>query len=279
MLEAEILLPFGNPAMPLRFATFAAFALFLAALNPLGAVAQPPVEENGSAETESDEDFSGEPEERLVAQDDRRPDDGSSEDNRPGFAPPFIPTAPEQQPALPGFVPPTRPIPTIRERVTYALPDEFKSKDTNRDGQIGFYEWNRRDLAGFKRLDLNNDGFLTPFELLKASGKIVSIVNAKTPIVSVTAPASSGGSTSTTASATTSTATASTPAATGSSVVGRAEVTFASIDDNNDGQIDEAEWKKTRVARRAFERESIAVTFPLAKATFVEQYAKILPPN
>ncbi len=279
--------------MPLRFATFAAFALFLAALNPLKVSAQPPAEDNGSAETEAVEDFS-DPEERLVAQDDRRefrrndegddnrgddrgPEGGPGDDNRPGFAPPFIPQAPEQ-PALPGFVPPTRPIPTVRERVTYALPDEFKSKDTNRDGQIGFYEWNRRDLAGFKRLDLNDDGFLTPFELLKTSGKIVGIVNAKTPIVSVAAPSTSGGST--TSAATTSTSSAPGAASTsGSSVVVRAELTFATIDKNNDGQIDDAEWKGTRVARRAFERESIAVTFPLAKAAFVEQYAKLLPPN
>ena len=45
------------------------------------------------------------------------------------------------------------------------LPAEYAEFDRDKDGQIGLYEWPRRRLAEFLKLDKNEDGFLTPREL------------------------------------------------------------------------------------------------------------------
>lgn len=52
-----------------------------------------------------------------------------------------------------------------RERVTLDLPTAYVPLDTDEDGQIGYYEWPRRERFEFFFLDLNEDGFLTPREL------------------------------------------------------------------------------------------------------------------
>jgi hypothetical protein len=52
-----------------------------------------------------------------------------------------------------------------RPRVTIDLPAQYVAQDTDRDGQLGLYEWSRGNLAEFRRLDRNSDGFLTPREL------------------------------------------------------------------------------------------------------------------
>ncbi len=49
------------------------------------------------------------------------------------------------------------------------LPEQYASYDKDNDGQIGLYEWPRRRLAEFLKLDQNDDGFLTIKELGKPS--------------------------------------------------------------------------------------------------------------
>jgi hypothetical protein len=48
------------------------------------------------------------------------------------------------------------------------LPPWFAQLDTDRDGQIGLYEWRRagKPLEDFRAMDRNNDGFLTVEEVL-----------------------------------------------------------------------------------------------------------------
>ncbi len=48
------------------------------------------------------------------------------------------------------------------------LPDWFAKLDTDRDGQIGLYEWvaAKKSIEEFKAMDRNGDGFLTPEEVL-----------------------------------------------------------------------------------------------------------------
>jgi hypothetical protein len=48
------------------------------------------------------------------------------------------------------------------------LPDWFRQLDKDGDGQIGLYEWRAggRSLEEFARIDRNDDGFLTPEEVL-----------------------------------------------------------------------------------------------------------------
>ena len=48
------------------------------------------------------------------------------------------------------------------------LPAWFAQLDTDKDGQVGLYEWlaAKKPLAEFKAMDRNQDGFLTPDEVL-----------------------------------------------------------------------------------------------------------------
>jgi Ca2+-binding EF-hand superfamily protein len=50
------------------------------------------------------------------------------------------------------------------------LPPWFKELDTDRDGQVSLSEWRRggKGLAEFRKYDLNDDGFITPEEVLRA---------------------------------------------------------------------------------------------------------------
>ena len=47
------------------------------------------------------------------------------------------------------------------------LPAWFAEYDTDKDGQVGLYEWRRKDkwIADFAAMDRNGDGYLTPAEL------------------------------------------------------------------------------------------------------------------
>ncbi|WP_397568277.1 LCCL domain-containing protein [Schlesneria sp. T3-172] len=56
-----------------------------------------------------------------------------------------------------------------RKSKTSALPKEFQAYDKNGDGQIGLYEWDRARFTEFRKLDKNNDHFLTPQELASKS--------------------------------------------------------------------------------------------------------------
>lgn len=49
------------------------------------------------------------------------------------------------------------------------IPKWFAEMDTDHDGQVGMYEWRRAGLAieEFSKLDLNQDGFLAPDEILR----------------------------------------------------------------------------------------------------------------
>jgi hypothetical protein len=65
-------------------------------------------------------------------------------------------------------------LPTPTEILPQGLPDWFAQKDSNADGQVAMAEfesagaWTRAAVAEFVRLDLNNDGIITPGECLKA---------------------------------------------------------------------------------------------------------------
>ena len=49
------------------------------------------------------------------------------------------------------------------------IPDWFKQIDSDGDGQIGLYEWkvSGRSLDEFRKIDRNNDGFLTIDEVMR----------------------------------------------------------------------------------------------------------------
>ena len=58
-----------------------------------------------------------------------------------------------------------------REKFLPELPDEFSPGDADADGQIALFEWaawKRSEMSAFFEIDSNEDGFLTPRELIAA---------------------------------------------------------------------------------------------------------------
>lgn len=50
------------------------------------------------------------------------------------------------------------------------LPEWYRTRDRNADGQLGLYEWPRDDIRAFGRMDLNGDGFLEQREVMRFLG-------------------------------------------------------------------------------------------------------------
>jgi hypothetical protein len=72
-----------------------------------------------------------------------------------------------QQPAAPAEEPP----PTVYKvgKLPKGLPQWFEPMDTDKDGQIGLYEWKAsgRPVSEFLAIDANGDGFITVEEMLR----------------------------------------------------------------------------------------------------------------
>jgi hypothetical protein len=63
------------------------------------------------------------------------------------------------------------------------LPAWFAQLDTDKDGQIGLYEWKAsgRPIEEFERMDLNNDGFLTVHEVMRSLGLDKQVATTASP--------------------------------------------------------------------------------------------------
>jgi hypothetical protein len=158
-----------------------------------------------------------------------------------------------------------------RTPINVKLPDQYRSRDTDGDGQIGFYEWPRSDFAGFRRLDLNGDGYLTPKELLRGPGPSAmprTESNSQASAAPVVATSSTG---------------ASGPSASGSAPTGDngpknpAETAFKLLDKNKDGSISEEEWKKSLSTGPAIAKAGITVSLPLSRNEFFRLYPQAYP--
>jgi Ca2+-binding EF-hand superfamily protein len=161
-----------------------------------------------------------------------------------------------------------------KPRVTQSLPDEYRSKDKNGDGQIGLYEWDRKAFAQFFALDRNGDGFLTPDELIAATKKSGSSSSSKTSAgIAPTAPTETKAAPTSETTKASDSATASKPAEVAASSESSAAIkSFNSLDRNNDGKLSEEEWQRSRTAREKFKKAGIEVTLPIEQAQFVEWY-------
>lgn len=187
--------------------------------------------------------------------------------------------APDSKPA---------PKPRIRWPKAQKLPDQYRARDTDKDGQIGMYEWPRSDYATFRKLDLNRDGFLTPQELTRAplSAKpappavaaVAPVVEKPaaeaaptSPAVTDSAPAEAAP---TAVPAATTTVPATVPAAAPSN--SEAERQWGVLDKDKDGKVTEEEWGKSLFTRPKFRDAGVAVSFPLAREEFLRLYQQVV---
>jgi hypothetical protein len=79
------------------------------------------------------------------------------------------PRPPPSPPSPPPVPEPRRPVVYRYGRLPAGLPDWFARLDTDKDGQVGLYEWLRSGQARgeYLKMDVNRDGFLTAEELLR----------------------------------------------------------------------------------------------------------------
>jgi len=152
------------------------------------------------------------------------------------------------------------------------LPSEFNARDKNGDGQIALYEWDRKKYAEFVKLDKNGDGFLTPAELLpKESLKaLYAQPTARAAVPAASPPAVAGTPGTPGVPGAMPTPGGADPAA----VEKEARGTFAQMDENKDGSIDEADWGRSRRIRPWFESSGITVSLPMNADTFVANYRR-----
>ncbi len=151
-----------------------------------------------------------------------------------------------------------------RPRVTLALPAEYASRDQNRDGQLGLYEWPQTDFSAFARLDHNGDGFLTPRELQHSDRP-----TSNAPVVSVAAPpARSSRSVVKPVSASSSDQE-------GSKYQKAAEFAFRALDRDKDGVVAVEEWKRSRSTRPLFEKGGVDISQTMSREDFIANYVRL----
>ncbi len=149
---------------------------------------------------------------------------------------------------------------TAHERLPEGLPEWFKDRDQDKDGQIMLHEFtnefNNAVIAQFQKQDLNGDGVITPGECLAAKAGVQPIASDTTG----NSPDKSSGDDRPTryrfgrkprGSSPESTRTGSTNAATSPAPEGIDAATFtyftryvAKYDEDRDGELSREEWRK-----------------------------------
>lgn len=137
------------------------------------------------------------------------------------------------------------------------LPERYRSLDKNSDRQLGLYEWDRANLAEFRKFDLNDDGFLTPPELTLA------LAQAAKPVAGISADALSIG-----------VGLLSPPDGEDDALREEALATFGRMDNNADGSLDADEWSRSLKVRPMIEEAGIKVKFPIREAQFIASFVE-----
>ena len=146
------------------------------------------------------------------------------------------------------------------------MPEAYKSLDTDLDGQIALYEWRkgtRGPLSQFATFDSDQDGFLTPKELHKAT--------------LVQTPVTPSGPISTETPATTNAPPTAPPAPVEVSAAAAAKATrsFNLLDKDNSGTIVGAEWDASTRLKPLFEKGGVDFAKPLNKDDFIQAFVRV----
>ncbi len=155
------------------------------------------------------------------------------------------------------------------------LPADYIARDTNRDGQIGMYEWSKNDLTTFARLDTNGDGFLIPAELVNPGSGNRSPAVSSTLVPTSSSPVARGPNPFAATALNTPTSTTKPSTTLSDPKVVEAESAFDGLDSNKDGALSTEEWERSRNARKRFADAKVEIQMPLLKAKFVENYVKL----
>lgn len=201
------------------------------------------------------------------------------------------------------------PEPPPKPRVTIDLQQTFREGDKDFDGQLGLYEWRqwkgRVADAEFHRLDLNGDGFVTPYEIQRSTTAPAVVVAANgTPVATPpngAAPAAAARPNGTPANATPATGTpANTAAPTAPAAAGTPKLLTAAdlnldrivIDENNqkvrqyrsqftlldrdgDKLITAEEWQNSRVLRERLNKAQVDLNQTMDADTFVRHFVRL----
>jgi hypothetical protein len=174
--------------------------------------------------------------------------------------------------------------PIEKPRVTVDLPGDYLAGDLDQDGQIGFYEWRlwqKTGAAQFARWDTNNDGFLTPRELVgvaapSGSARSSSTVAATSSRASPPSnPFASSGSSRTQSSSGRPVATGPVQVDSNDPVALKAKNYFSLMDENKDGTVTPDELEKSNRVKSMFKDAGIDLTKPMNSDQFVETYVRV----
>jgi hypothetical protein len=150
------------------------------------------------------------------------------------------------------------------------LPANYAAGDGDGDGQIDLFEWRQwkpAEIANFMQMDTNKDGFLTARELIIAEN--FPSENAAPAAANIVAY--QGSASNTTAPG--SDANGNQGALPGEKLsAAEARWVFPRLDKNNNGKIDEDEWKGSKTIRDGFKNAGIKLTLPADQAAFLAAY-------
>jgi hypothetical protein len=170
---------------------------------------------------------------------------------------------------------------TAAERLPKELPLDFARRDANSDGQVAMAEysasWSDSIAREFNQFDLNQDGFITPKECLKAIssglewGRLSSSSGSSTGSRYSSAPAGNSSTGSSLASSSSAPAAPTTSSASSGGIDSRTLIYFQSVlkksDANGDGVLTKDEWS-------SMSQDPTAADADADGKITVEEYAK-----
>lgn len=165
-----------------------------------------------------------------------------------------------------------------RSRVTVDLPDDYRERDLNGDGQIALYEWRiwkRTALAEFAELDRNRDGFLVPRELVKSEPNASPSTARSSQRLVIVGRSQNSSSRSDSRSSSDDRGRGSSSDSDDDPDVRRAETYFGYLDRNRDGRLTEEEWSASRRLRPMFEDAGVDLSREMSRDQFIQSYVRI----